>query len=284
MKAPLLLVGAQRSGTTALAHLLSAAYAEQGGLFTVNGKLWYVLRRWLTPDDLRGRHLRADEMVHALQRRPAQGAGAQLWLADTEHALRWAARAVGEGRYPATTQGARALALDVEARVYGRKPWGDKYNEYLLDLPFLYELFPAARWIMLFRHPAEVATSMLAWTGDRPWNPATVADAEAKWTAWNRCWLDFRDRLHCGQAIEIDYGDLCTGDALARLTEFTGFDLSTYIGAFVRSSPPRAWAGIGPAAASTWARLGTRGNQADANGEPATTTTGKEGENAESAH
>lgn len=281
---PLFLVGAQRSGTTALGHLLSAAFAEQGGMFTVNGKLWYFLRRWLTPDDLRGRHLRADEIVHALRRRPAEGIGAPVWLADTEEALRWAARAVGEGCYPASVQGARALALDVAARVYGAKAWGDKYNEYLLDLPFLHELFPAARWIMLFRHPAEVVASMLAWTGDRPWNPATAADAEAKWATWNRCWLDFRDRLDPSHVVQIDYGDLCAGHALAALAEFTGLDLSAYAGTFVRNSPPPPGAGMGSAAALIWARLRSEENFGGDDRGPVRHDTRKEDGNVTSAH
>lgn len=254
-RAPLFLVGAQRSGTTALAHVLSAAYAEQfGATFTVNGKLWYFLRRWLTPDDIAARHLRADEIVHALNRRPPQGSGASAWLADVDRALREAARAVSAGRYPATAHGVRALARDLAASVHGPREWGDKYNEYLLDLPFLDDLFPAARWIMLFRHPAEVVASMLAWSGDRPWNPRTAADAEAKWVAWNRCWLDFRAKLPPERFTEIDYADLCTGRGLEDLMAFTGLDLTGRAEGLSR----RSAAAIGTpvtAAGHTWAEL-----------------------------
>src|SRR4051812_36557269 len=88
---PVFLVGAQRSGTTALASCLSAAFARRGGTFTVNGKLLYVLSRWMRPEDLHGRHLRTDEMLHALRRRSVWGVGSEQWLERAESALRAAA-------------------------------------------------------------------------------------------------------------------------------------------------------------------------------------------------
>ena len=81
---PLLLVGAQRSGTTALGYALSEAHASRRGCFTVNGKLFYLAARWLHADDLAARHLRVDELCHALTRRRPGGAGA----AETDHVFR----------------------------------------------------------------------------------------------------------------------------------------------------------------------------------------------------
>ncbi len=68
---PILLVGPQRSGTTALGAALSDALAAVGGCFTVNGKLLYLLRRWWTDADAAARHLRDDEVWHSLARIPA---------------------------------------------------------------------------------------------------------------------------------------------------------------------------------------------------------------------
>ena len=60
---PVILLGAQRSGTTALGSVLSAAFADTGSLFTNNGKLPYVLHRWCTDADLRGQHLRVESVT-----------------------------------------------------------------------------------------------------------------------------------------------------------------------------------------------------------------------------
>ena len=256
MTAPLFLIGAQRSGTTALGHALSVAISEQhGGTFTVNGKLWYLLRRWLTADDLAGRHLRADEIIHALNRRPAQGSGASEWMTAAHGALATAARAVAEGRYRADSEGVLTLARDVAGEASGGKVWGDKYNEYLLDLDFLAAVFPDARWIMLSRHPTEVAASMLSWTGNRPWNPQTAADAEHKWAAWNQRWLDKRGQLDPRRVLELDYADLCSGEAHEELAQFTDLSPATFIDLFSRPRPAVHDRPVGAGAARVWASL-----------------------------
>ncbi|MGN0116368.1 MAG: hypothetical protein ACI39M_02635, partial [Streptomyces albidoflavus] len=93
---PVILLGGQRCGTTALAYALNLAFDDHGGHFTVNGKLPYLLHRWLTREDLRHGHLRADEILHALDRRPPDGAGAARWRERVERSLRQAAREVAE--------------------------------------------------------------------------------------------------------------------------------------------------------------------------------------------
>jgi hypothetical protein len=218
---PLLLVGAQRSGTTALGHALSAAYARAGGCFTVNGKLFYLAARWIGDDDLAARHLRVDELCHALDRRPAGGDGAQLWRGRVEAALRAQAFRVADGH----VDGAATLVRDVAAAAYGDGPWGDKYNEYLLDLPYLHRLYPRARWLFVYRHPAEVAASMRAWSGDRPWRPADLAGCELKWAEWNERWLAFRDWVAAHRRLEISYDALCTRAGPRAVSRHTGVEL-----------------------------------------------------------
>ncbi|MDF5757688.1 sulfotransferase [Spongiactinospora sp. TRM90649] len=225
--APVVLLGAQRSGTTALAHALSRAYADAGGLFTVNGKLPYLLPRWCTRADLDGRHLRADEITFALSRRPPGGEGAGLWTARVAETLRHAAARVAEGE-PADP---RELIADIVAESYAGWPfWGDKYNEYLLDLPALLAAVPTARLVLLVRDPGEVAASVLAWTGDRPYRPATLRGAYAKWAAWHRGWLDLAPTLDPARRLVIGYRELCAGRETARLSDFTGLDLVPYLG------------------------------------------------------
>ncbi|MEU9016621.1 sulfotransferase [Actinomadura sp. NPDC048394] len=241
----LLLLGAQRSGTTALAHALSRAYADAGGIFTVNGKLPYLLPRWTTAADLAGRHFRADEIAHALRRRPPAGEGADRWLKGVDDVLRDAAAAAARGAHdahgaddahgPAHAHGApadpaAALVADIIARAYAPWPrWGDKYNEYLLDLPAVLSAVPDARLVLLVRNPLEAAASQLEWTGDRPWRPRTVEDACAKWAAWHRPWLETAPGLDPDRVLVIGYRALCEGRATGRLSAFCDLDLEPYV-------------------------------------------------------
>lgn len=236
-RAPVILVGAQRSGTTALARALSQAFHDRGGHFTVNGKLPYLLHRWLGPDDLAARHLRVDEILYALDRRPPAGAGVAQWRARVERSLRAAARAVADGE---AGDDPIALARTIMAESNpGTAVWGDKYNEYLLQLPQLERIVPGARYIMLFRNPEEVADSVLSWHGDRPWAPTTREAARAKWTAWNARWLEFADGVDPGRRIVLEYRALCRGEETDRLEAFLGHELKPYLADLEPRKPPK---------------------------------------------
>ncbi|MEU2158886.1 sulfotransferase [Streptomyces sp. NPDC019396] len=235
---PVILLGAQRCGTTAFAYAMNLAFHDAGGHFTVNGKLPYLLHRWLTRQDLADRHLRTDEILHALDRRPPDGAGADGWRARVEKSLRNAAREVAEG---AAGDDPIALARRILAESNeGLTRWGDKYNEYLLHLPWLDAALPDARYVMLVRHPLEAARSMLRWTGDRPWLPETEAAALAKWTAWNRHWVDFAPQVPQERRLVIEYQALCRGEETARLEEFTGMSLRPYLAGLTPRQPAAA--------------------------------------------
>ncbi|HEX6367823.1 MAG TPA: sulfotransferase [Longimicrobium sp.] len=248
---PVLLVGAQRSGTTALALRLNEAFRDAGGLFTVNGKLPYYLRRWWG-DPAAHRHLRADEVIHGLRRKPPFGPDADAFLARAEEALRRdAARcaAAGGGDGGGGLEGMRRLCREA----YGVPRWGDKYNEYLLELDHLHALFPRATWIFLARDPSEVVASLLDWPGDRPWNPRDAGAAALKWAAWNGEWLRFRERVEPARRVELLYGDVAAGRRGA-LDDCLGLDLGPYMEGFFprpRTGPPR----LPPEAERTWARL-----------------------------
>ncbi|MEU1290621.1 sulfotransferase [Kitasatospora sp. NPDC005856] len=223
----MILLGAQRCGTTALAYAMNLAFHDAGGHFTVNGKLPYLLHRWLGQDDLADRHLRTDEILHALDRRPPDGAGVAAWRARVERSLRTAAREVAEGEAGADPVAlARRILLESNE---GLPHSGDKYNEYLLHLPWIEEVLPDARYVMLVRHPQEAARSMLRWTGDRPWKPESQAAAVAKWTSWNARWLAFQPQVPAGRRLVIDYQALCRGEEGDRLSEFVGLDLHRYL-------------------------------------------------------
>jgi hypothetical protein len=264
----LLLLGAQRSGTTALAHALSRAFADEGGIFTVNGKLPYLLPRWTTAADLAGRHLRADEIAHALRRKPPEGEGVDRWLKGVDQVLREAAAAVARGSHDpygahrtrglddAHADPAAALVADIVARAYAPwRRWGDKYNEYLLDLPAVLSAVPDARMVLLVRHPLETAASQLEWTGDRPWRPRTVEDACAKWAAWHRPWFEAVPGLDPGRLLVVGYRALCEGRAAERLGAFCGLDLAPYLSGLRAARPAADTDDLPAGTARTWRAL-----------------------------
>ncbi|MCY0954400.1 sulfotransferase [Streptomyces sp. H27-S2] len=150
--------------------MLDSAFDAVDGVFTINGKLPYLLHRWCTEEDVRARHLRVDEILHALSRKPPYGLRSVEWLATTERVLRAAAQQVAVGELT----DAVALRRELIRRTYsGAARFGEKYNEYLLELDQLEQTLPEAHWALLVRHPAAAAASMLRWSGDRPWRPTT---------------------------------------------------------------------------------------------------------------
>jgi hypothetical protein len=247
---PILLVGPQRSGTTALGSALSAALAAEGGCFTVNGKLPYLLRRWWTEADAAAGHLRADEVVHALERIAPYGAGAEAWLERTREAIVASARRAARGAAAPVTAEIRRIC----AEAYGPGPWGDKYNEYLLELPWLHAAFPDARWVFLVREPSEAVASMLAWTREKPWNPGDAAAGAAKWAHWASRWLAFREAIPAAKRVELDYADLCERRHDA-LSELVGVDLTAHLAGFRRAAAARPGAPLSPDARAVRARL-----------------------------
>jgi hypothetical protein len=216
--APVFLLGAQRSGTTALASALNAAFAREGRVFTVNGKLPYVLDRWITDADIAGRHLRSDEIIHALRRKPPYGQGALPWLESACAAVAAAARDVADGR----GQGKQPLIRRIGCEAYGSSAgWGDKYNEYLLDVGCLRPFLASARLLVLIRDPVDVAASMLNWTPQRDWVPATVEAAQDKWLAWHGQFLDRMTGVDV-PTMFLEYEQMWHPKCLERIGQFCG--------------------------------------------------------------
>ncbi|GGO60847.1 sulfotransferase [Nonomuraea cavernae] len=249
---PLILLGAQRSGTTALGAVLDAAFDAVGGVFTVNGKLPYLLHRWCTEEDVRARHLRADEMLHALRRRPPYGLRSERWLATVEGVLREAAADVAAG----SAVDAATLRRDLVRRAYaGATRFGEKYNEYLLELDRLAQTVPDAHWVLLVRHPAAVADSMLRWSGDRPWRPGTWEAALDKWAAWHEPWLRHERARDPARSTVVEYGRLCAGDDLDRLSTAVGLDLAPHAGLLAERPPPAPPRALPPRVERIWQAL-----------------------------
>ena len=218
---PLFLVGAQRSGTTALGHVLSRAFSAAGGLFTVDGRLPYLLNRMVTKRDLRIGHLRSDDIGACLQRKPAAGAGATAWMERVKSELSDAAGAAAE-EPPSDGDEFRTLSQFVRKSYQPSTRWGDKYNEYLIDLDILSKMFPDASWLFLCRHPNDVVDSMLRWTG-KPWNVSSREAGMRKWANWNENWLNFREKVAPESRFEVRYEKVL--ECTARLERWLGIPI-----------------------------------------------------------
>jgi hypothetical protein len=222
---PLVLLGAQRSGTTALASILDAGFDAADGTFTVNGKLPYLLHRWCTAADIAGRHLRADEIMHALVRKPPYGRRAGPWLERVEKVLRAAAARVADGEIDDAVMLRQQIVADSYADA---SRYGEKYNEYLLELDLLSQTMPDARWVLLVRHPVAVADSMARWAGDRPWRPRDRAAGIGKWVAWHTGALRHPWITDSTRCTVLEYSRLCAGEDLSRLSDVIDLDLAPY--------------------------------------------------------
>lgn len=250
---PVLLVGAQRSGTTGLASVLERAFARSGGSFTINGRLPYLLDRWCRARDLAGRHLRAEEILCALHRKPPYGDGARAWTEQVGKVLARASSEVASGSWKDPDELCRWIVRESYGSV---QRVGDKYNEYLLDLSVPRRMFDDPLIVLLVRDPSEVADSVLAWRGDRPWRPRTREDALDKWAAWHEPLMEDPLFQDTSRLYVADYARVCDG-GLTGLGAFLGLDLDPYTDLLNRS-PRSATGKLPPPVGDLWDRLQAR--------------------------
>lgn len=200
---PVLVIGVQRSGTTILARLLAK---HKSIYLTVNGKLLYYLITWIYRDSnsYPGDHLRLDEIAYSLTRKPILG----IDKTDTEKMVEMLLKDLPSKRFTGKMAGEIVIEIwrEVYSRLAGYKTVvGDKYNEYLLQLPEIRKLFPHARYIFLYRNPFDVAESMIRAFRGRPWAPDNQAAALIKWTNWNMQWLQARETIPEEKRFELSY-------------------------------------------------------------------------------
>lgn len=199
-------VGAQRSGTTVSAVLL----ADHPDLYlTVNGKLLYYLITWIyrDPEGVADKHPRLDEVAHGLKRRPVLGVEAQ----DVDRMISMLEREIDLARFAdrSPTDLVRSIWLEVYTALAGSAgTMGDKYNEYLLQLPEVTALFPEARYVFFHRDPVDAAESMLRAFAGRPWAPRTLVEAIAKWTEWNTRWLAASKAMSPTAFLDVPYEEM----------------------------------------------------------------------------
>lgn len=251
---PLILIGAQRSGTTILAHLISEAYQQNQGCFTVNGKLLYFLKRWLTDNDIKNFHFRADEIIYSLRRKKPYGKNIDFWLGNVEEVLNKYSGEIANGKY----ENANSIELTRKIIMECYAPyhlWGDKYNEYLNDLPYINCLFPKAKYILLYRNPFEVSESTLKWSRVQSWRPSDTDKNIVKWVRWHDSWFNLLAKINKEDILVLNYKKLCEGEETKRISQFLNCDFEDYIGKIHPNKKLKIPDGLPSFAEKTWDKL-----------------------------
>lgn len=115
-----------------------------------------------------------------------------------------------------TLRGVVEAMYEEYAAAHGKSRWGDK-SDYLDELPYLYQLFPDARFVHMIRDGRDVARSVLGMS----WGPTDLIGAANWWS--DHVWLARRLGAMLGdQYIEVRFEDLLvdTEGELRRLCDF----------------------------------------------------------------
>lgn len=87
-------------------------------------------------------------------------------------------------------------------RKRGKRRWADKTPQTIHCLPYLWELFPTARFVHLIRDGRDVACSILPQT----WGPSTIEEAAERWV--DCIWKGVIHRADTARYTEVRYEDL----------------------------------------------------------------------------
>ena len=237
MAQPVIMLGCQRSGTTYLAKVLGL---HEKGFFWSEATFfrYVVLFFWnLIRDRASFRQPRFMEVLHMLKAprgMPINEHGEKI-LASFERSLlryfddgrleEWANK--GQKREFLQTLSYDTLTLGASEVAY----WGDKYPEYLFQIPELVKIFPEAKFIFVIRNPYAVAESLV-----RHLNPKdkiaggmrfSLKDCWDQWFDWNRVWLENYERIPAENRFVIRYEKflLDTFRVMKELSAFMGVDL-----------------------------------------------------------
>ncbi len=86
----------------------------------------------------------------------------------------------------------------------GKRRWADKTPQTIHCLPYLWELFPTARFVHLIRDGRDVACSIMP----QNWGPNTITEAAERWV--DCVWKGVIHRADTERYAEVRYEDLVT--------------------------------------------------------------------------
>lgn len=219
---PLIVTGPQRTGSTLLGRILASG---NDCAFTVNGRLFSYLLQYLPQRSLRSRaeHFRVDEISWLLRRKPVLSPHPNFVEAFGRHAPALIADLRERGLDRASLIGALARGIYGQWDS-GARHWGDKSNEYVLDLDDLAEAFPGALYIFTDRDPQDAARSAMDAFRGRAWQPDSLPDALSKVQSWQMLIRSFIDRHPQARHMTVRYEDMLANPrrVLRDVEEFTG--------------------------------------------------------------
>ena len=118
-------------------------------------------------------------------------------------------------------------AMSVSARSHGKIQWAEKTPRNIIALPFLYRLFPNAKFVHIYRDGRDVALSTVG-----KWKTIPISDKNVKnnyknalkrWVDWNQKFLKDAEKIGLNY-ISVRYEDLATAPQaeVYKLLEFLG--------------------------------------------------------------
>lgn len=191
MENPVFIVGSGRSGTTMLRLML-----DRHPDMAIPGESHFIPEIWAS----RRRYMSGDLLDAQRLARHILSTEAVKWWNIPEEAV-WQRLRLIEN--PGFADVVETIYL-VYAEREGKRRWGDKTPNYVLSIPLIARLFPAARFIHLVRDGRDVALSFLS----IPTGPDNIWQAARRWRRYVGAGRAAGRALAPDRYLEVRYEDL----------------------------------------------------------------------------